>query len=134
MNATLNDWTALIGRILLAVLYLNTAISWIPNMPTAAAAGVGVPLPEIAVPLAFAFMVAGGLSLVLGFYMRWGALALALFTFLALAFFHRYWEKPAAAAGGDKVHFFKDLALVGALLFMSAFGPGRLSLDARLRK
>ena len=136
MNTTHNDWLALIGRILMAVLYINTSIGWLTGNnglqgPITAAANAGMPLANIAVPIGLAIMILGSLSLILGFYMRLGALGLALFTLLAFAFFHRFWEKPDAAAAGDKVHFFKDLALFGAQLFMAAFGPGRLSVDAR---
>jgi putative oxidoreductase len=133
MNSTRADWLALMGRTLPAILFLNTAIGWIGNLqgPINAAANVGVPVANIAVPLALVIMVVGSLCLIAGFYARLGALGLLVFTLLAFIFFHRYWEKPAAAAAGDKVHFFKDLALCGNFLYIMAFGAGGISLDAR---
>ncbi|HEX2760491.1 MAG TPA: DoxX family protein [Rhizomicrobium sp.] len=134
MNATQSDWLALVGRITVAILFLQNALGWITgglDGPIKGAATMGVPVANIAVPLALAILIVGSLSVLLGFYMRLGALALALFTLLAFVFFHRYWEKPEAAMATDRIHFFKDLALTGCLLFMAAFGPGRLSIDAR---
>ncbi len=133
MNQTRLDWAALLGRFLLALIFLQGGIGWAGNLagPTAAAANAGVPLANVAVPLAMVLQIVGALMVISGFYTRLGALGLLLFTVLAIVFFHRFWEKADAAANADRVQFFKDLALCGGLMVVMAFGPGRLSIDAR---
>jgi putative oxidoreductase len=133
MSQTQIDWVALVGRVLLALIFLLGGLGWAGNLagPTAAAANAGVPLANIAVPLAMIIQIVGALMVIGGFYTRLGALGLLVFTFLALIFFHRFWEKADAAAAGDRIQFLKDLALCGGLMVVIAFGPGRLSVDAR---
>src|SRR4051812_40155577 len=91
MNATRADWLALIGRLAVGILFLQNALGWLTgglDGPIKGAASVGVPMANIAVPLALAILILGSLSMIAGFYMRLGALALALFTLLAFLFFH----------------------------------------------
>ncbi len=43
--------------------------------------------------------------------------------------FHHYWTMEGAAAGANKINFYKNMAICGALLFAYVFGPGRYSVD-----
>lgn len=133
MNSPQADLAALVGRIFLAVLFLTGGISQIGNLQgaTAYATANGLPLANIAVIIGIVLQIGGALALILGFYTRLGAFALFLFTAAAIVFFHRFWEKTGQAAMMDQIQFFKDLALCGGFLVVMAFGPGRLSLDAR---
>src|SRR6267378_4399275 len=82
--------------------------------------------------LAILFILSGlsklgaGLMLLVGYRTRVAALALALFTLAAAAFFHNQL--------GDRnqfIHFMKNLAICGGLLQLYVFGAGGLSIDAR---
>jgi putative oxidoreductase len=44
---------------------------------------------------------------------------------------HRFWEFDAAQYGNQLNHFLKNVAIIGALLYVIVFGAGRLSLDER---
>lgn len=70
--------------------------------------------------------IGGGLALVLGYRTRFAAAVLAIFSFVAALFFHSNF-----ADQNQMIHFFKNVAIGGGLLQVSAFGAGRLSLDAR---
>jgi putative oxidoreductase len=72
------------------------------------------------------------LALLFGFKTRWAALALAVFTAVASFFFHDYWSMPAEQQMMQQLMFGKNLAIVGGLLALAAFGAGRLSVDAKL--
>ncbi len=73
----------------------------------------------------------GGLYIALGFYADLGALLIAIFLVPTLYFFQNFWvEKDATAKQTAMTGFFKDLALLGAALFIFAalrngadFGP-----------
>jgi putative oxidoreductase len=65
-------------------------------------------------------------QVLLGYKTRYGALALSGFCIIATVLFHNEFSNNA-----ELEHFLLDFAMAGGFLFMFAYGPGRLSLDAR---
>ena len=64
-------------------------------------------------------------------YMQAHGMPLAAFTALATPIFHGYWmEADPMTAYQQSLHFWKNTALIGGLLFAAAHGPGRLAFDA----
>jgi len=94
-------------------------------------ASVGLPAPKLLAFGAGLIEVAGSLMLIVGWQARWGALALAAFTLLANLLFHNYWTLPADQQMVAQLFFLKNLAAMGGLLMVFAFGPGSISLDQR---
>ncbi len=133
MIASLNNPLSLIGRLLLALLFLPAGISKIGGFAGTAGyiASVGLPLPQFAAAIAIAVEVLGGLALIAGFGTRLAALALALFTLVASFVFHNFWAMPADQAMLQQLMFFKNIAVVGGLLVLAAHGAGAFSIDAR---
>ncbi|MCP5282807.1 MAG: DoxX family protein [Rhodoferax sp.] len=133
MNASLQNSFALIGRILLALLFLPAGLSKISGFAGTAGyiGSVGLPLPEVAAAVAILVEVGGGLALIAGFGTRFAAIALALFTLVATFAFHNYWAMPADKVMIQQLMFFKNIAVVGGLLALAALGAGKLSLDGR---
>lgn len=123
---------ALLGRILLAFLFVPAGFSKIAGFSGTVgyATAMGLPLPTIGVAAALVIELVGGLMLLVGFGTRIAALALALFTVVAAIFFHAYWALPADQAMMQQIMFNKNIAITGGLL-AAAFGAGSLSLDAR---
>jgi putative oxidoreductase len=72
-----------------------------------------------------------GIALVVGYRTRAAALVLAAFTIVASVFFHNYWAAPADAQMVQQLLFFKNVAVVGGLLTLAAWGAGAWSVDAR---
>jgi putative oxidoreductase len=120
------DFAALIGRIMIAALYVPAGFSKIGGFSGTAGyiASKGLPLPEVGAAIAIVVELVAGLMLVVGWKTRWAALALAAFTLVASFIFHPYWQNAAEFNA-----FWKNIAVVGGLLLLYAFGPGRLSLD-----
>jgi putative oxidoreductase len=131
VNTNNNDVAALLGRILLAFMFV--VAGW--GKLTGFAGTVGyvasahVPMPEVATALALVVELGGGLLLVFGWKARWAALALAGFTLVASLVFHDFWNKSGDEAMTNQLFFFKNVAVIGGMLMVFAFGPGRLSLD-----
>lgn len=71
----------------------------------------------------------GGLSVLLGLYVRVGALLLVLFLIPTAILMHNFWtiDDPQARAV-DQAHFMKDLALAGAAFLIWYHGTGPWSL------
>ena len=133
MISSLQNPLALVGRLLLALLFLPAGISKIGGFAGTAGyiASKGLPFPTVAAAIAIMVEVVGGLALIAGFGTRWAALALAGFTLVATFFFHNYWGVPADQAMVQQLMFFKNIAVVGGLLVLAAHGAGAWSLDAR---
>lgn len=127
------DIAALVGRILLASLFVPAGFGKIAGFAGTVgyAAAAGLPLPQVGVAIGLLIELLGGLALLVGFRARWAALALAVFTVVAAFFFHKYWAVPDAQVMMQKLNFTKNIAIAGGLLAFAAFGAGRLSLDAR---
>ena len=123
----------LAGRILLALLFIPAGISKLTGFAGTVAyiGSVGLPLPQLAAAGALTVEILGGLALVFGFGARTAALILALFTLAASFLFHNYWAQPEAQQMVQQLLFFKNIAVVGGLLMVAAFGPGGWSVDAR---
>ena len=77
------------------------------------------------------FELGGGVLLILGWKVRWVALAMVVYTVIATAVAHRYWSYPADQAFNQMSHFFKNISLIGGLILLAAFGPGPVSVDRR---
>ena len=126
----------LVGRILIALLFLPAGIQKISGFAGTVgyATSVGMPMPQIAVGVGLVIEVAGGLAILLGWHTRWAALILGFFTLVASFFFHAYWAVPAEAVMVTKLLFSKNIAVVGGLLAFAAFGAGAWSIDNAKRK
>jgi putative oxidoreductase len=145
---SINGLITVFGRIMLATIFLMSAVgNKIPNFNGVAGymASEGVPAPKVMLAGAIVFLIAGALSLILGFKARIGATLLLVFLVLATYFFHDFWTQPEDAmwvlslnpevkmpvAQIEMISFMKNLALMGAMLFVIANGPGPMSLDNR---
>ena len=133
MFTALQNPLALVGRLLMALLFLPAGIAKVGGFAGTVGyiGSKGLPLPELGAVIAIVVEVGGGLALVAGFGTRFVALALALFTLAASFFFHNYWGMPAEQAMMQQLMFFKNIAVVGGLLVLAAHGAGAWSLDAK---
>lgn len=133
MNNALNNALSLVGRLLLALLFLPAGIGKLTGFAGTVAyiQSVGMPVPEIAAALALTVEIVGSVALVMGFGTRIAATVLALFTLVASFYFHNYWGAPAEQQFVQQLLFFKNIAVVGGLLTLAAWGAGAWSLDQR---
>jgi putative oxidoreductase len=129
--ASLHDAFALVGRVLLAYLFVPAGWGKIAGFSGTAGyiASQGVPLPEVAAALAIVAELGLGLLLLVGWQARWAALGLAIFVAVITPIFHGYWALPEAQQMMQKMNFDKNLAVVGGLLVLAAWGAGRFSVD-----
>lgn len=87
------------------------------------------PVPEATAVLAIAIELGGGILLLIGWKTRWVAWLFVLYVIIATAVAHRFWTYEAAQQFAQTSFFFKNLAIIGALIYIAAVGPGRLSVD-----
>jgi putative oxidoreductase len=121
-----------IGRIMFSLIFLLSVPNHFKHETVAYAAAAGVPLANVAVPLAGLVALVGGLSLALGFHARVGAIALLVFLVPVTLFMHKFWGiSDAQQAHMQMINFMKNVALMGGALFFVYAGAGAYSLDAR---
>ena len=127
---------SLAARVLLALLFVPAGFSKIAGFAGTAGyiASVGLPLPEVGAVIAIVVELGFGLALIAGFQTRIVALVMAVFTVATALFFHKYWAVAPEAVMVNQIMFMKNIAIAGGLLALVAFGPGALSVDAKLRK
>jgi putative oxidoreductase len=127
MLTSLQNPLSFVGRALLALLFIPAGFGKIGGFAGVVgyAASKGVPLPELAIAIAIAVELGLGILLLIGYQTRWAALAIAFFTVVISFIFHPPSDPAQMQA------FFKNIAVVGGLLTVAAWGAGAWSLDAR---
>ncbi|WP_063776605.1 DoxX family protein [Microvirga massiliensis] len=134
MIARTNDVALLVARLAVAALFLPAGIGKLFGLSGFAAslAGKGVPFPELLAALGVAAEIIGPVALVLGVVPRLTALLLIAFTVVATLIGHSFWAFPEAAQQTQQTQFFKNVAIIGGLLFYFVSGPGTYRVPARL--
>jgi putative oxidoreductase len=140
MNPSIqNQYTAsqnalsLAGRALIALLFVPAGFGKIAGFAgvTGYIASKGVPLPAVAAAIAVLVELGLGLLVLIGFQARLAALGIAIFTAVISFIFHNYWAVPPEQVMMQQQAFFKNIAVVGGLLLIAAFGPGGWSVDGK---
>ncbi len=132
-NPNVTHAAALVGRVLLASLFVISGFGKITGFSGTAAfmASKGMPMPEVLLVGAIAVELGAGLLLALGWQARWAALAIFLFTIPATLIFHNPAGLDAQAAQAQMTHLLKNLSIMGGMLMVVAYGPGAWSLEGR---
>ena len=123
----MNNYSDVVGRILLAVLFLLAGIGKI---------GAGYEgtqgymeafgIPGMLLPVVILVEIVGALLLIVGYQTRWTALALAGFSIVSAIIFHSDFGDQA-----QMTNFLKNLSIAGGMLVLFANGAGSYSLDKR---
>jgi putative oxidoreductase len=133
MNPAAQSQALFVARLALAALFLVAGIRKL--MALAGTAGyfakLGFPAPEVMVWAAIAVEIGGAALLIAGWQTRRAAWLLILFTAVATAMAHRFWEFPAAQYAAQLNNFLKNVAVIGGLLYVIVAGPGAVSVDQR---
>jgi putative oxidoreductase len=132
MNQNMQNSTALAGRILLALIFVLSGFSKLTGFDGTAAymASAGLPFTKVLLVLTIAVELGGGLLIMLGWKARWVALVVFLFLIPVTLVFHGPGADPALAQQ-NMIHFLKNLAIMGGMLHLFAFGAGAWSIDGR---
>lgn len=120
----------LVGRALISVLFIWAGYGKLMAAAATKAyfAKLGLPLPTALWLLSVIVELGGGLAILLGFKTRFVALALAAWCIATAMTAHTNF-----ADMNMEIHFMKNLAIAGGLIFVALSGPGRFSADALVR-
>ena len=109
MNPSFNNTLLLVGRILLALMFLLSGYSKIGGFAGTAGyiASAGLPLPQLLAVATIVLELGAGLL------------------------FHNFWAMPADKQMMQYLMFLKNVSITGGMLVLAAAGPGAWSVDAR---
>lgn len=124
MLEQLMPWMHIAGRVLFAMVFFGSGVNHLMKLDAMAgyAASKGVPAAKPATLLTGLIMIAGGLMVVLGWHRFIGAGLLVIFLLPTSFMMHAFWkESDPMAAQNEMAHFMKNMALIGAALFMAFY-------------
>jgi putative oxidoreductase len=128
--AVIAKFGPLVGRIMLALLFILAGWSKMNGLDFSLNEGTlaymsskGLPMAEVLLVLTIIIEFGGGLLILLGWQARWAALAIFLFLIPVTVIFHPFWADP-----GEFNVFFKNLAIMGGMLYIVVHGSGPYSL------
>ena len=129
--AGMTDTLLLIGRVLIAAMFLLTV--WFGSPNVGYLTSINFISPDIMSPLARIVEWIIVVSLVLGVGTRYGALLGLAFVVIATVAAHRWWGYPQAAQLVQYTFLTKNLAAAGGLIVLFVTGGGRFSVDEKLK-
>jgi len=131
MNQSIRRAAPLIGRILLAIIFLWSGARKVMGFKGTVGyiAGAGLPMPEVLTVLSIIIEIGGGLMLIVGWNARLAAAALFLWMIPVTYYFHNFWAVPADQVQMQQINFFKNLGIMGGLLLVFGLGSGPYSVD-----
>ena len=130
-----SDVLSLLGRALICAIFVLAGFGKAthPQMYIPFMASKHLPLPQVGLWVAVVIELGGGLMLLFGLKARWAATVMFLFLIPTTLLFHNFWAATPEMYQDQLGHFEKNLAIMGGLLMLVAWGPGRISIDGAMK-
>ncbi len=130
MNELIAKFGPVTGRFLIALIFLLSGIGKIAGFAQTMGfmAGKGLPMVEVLLVLSIVIEIGAALMLIVGWRARLGAAALFLWMIPVTLVFHNFWAAPVDQQQMEMANFLKNLSIMGAMLYIMAFGSGRFSV------
>jgi putative oxidoreductase len=122
----LKDPIPLAARILISTIFIMAALNKSMDLLGSEQymAAYGIPAAGVLLVLSIIIEIFGGLSILLGFKAKWGAIALFIFLIPVTLIFHTEVTDQI-----QSIMLLKNLAMMGGLLLVANYGSGPYSLD-----
>ena len=125
-SASLRNTAELLGRVMLAVLFLMSGLGKAAAYTATAGYMHSAGVPGVLLPLVILTEAGGALAIIAGWKTRIVSLVLAGFTLLTAFLFHTQFADQV-----QMIMFMKNISIAGAFLMLASHGAGRYSLDGR---
>ena len=124
----MKDSALLLGRILMAVIFISAAYGKISHYEYMQGYMVSLGLPGWSMPFIILWEMGGGLAILLGLFTRPVALLLAVFCVISALLAHLHPNDQE-----QMINFMKNLAMTGGFIYVAVTGAGTLSLDRKFK-
>jgi putative oxidoreductase len=129
------QYTVLLGRFFYSLIFIFAALGHFSQQTISYAASQGVPMAAILVPFSGVMALVGGLSILLGYKSRWGAVVIILFLIPVTIAMHNFWAVTDPMMKQiQMIMFLKNVSMLGTALMILYFGTGPLSLEKDKRE
>ena len=127
-TTTTGSAVVLVGRVLLSILFILAGFGKLTAIGGTAQwfGSMDLPAPTVVAVLVGLLELFGGLAVLVGFYSRAAAIALAVFTIAASLVAHTDFSDMT-----QTLFFQKNLGIAGGFLILAVFGPGAYSINRR---
>lgn len=125
-------WVVPLGRVFFSLLFIMAGIGHFSAGTIEYAAAQGVLMSNLLVPLSGLIAIIGGLSVLFGYFARFGALLLLLFLVPVTIAMHNFWAiTDPMLHQMQMIQFMKNLALIGGAMLIFFYGAGPKSMDLK---
>ena len=118
----------ILGRLLLSAIFLINGIGKIFNYEGTIQYMENFDVPGYLIIPAITVEILFPILLILGYYTKFSALVLSLFTLALAIIFHTEFSNQM-----QLMSFLKNIAIAGGFLIIFVYGPGKYSLDHKLK-
>ena len=118
----------ILGRLLLSAIFLINGIGKIFNYEATIQYMENFDVPGYLIIPAITVEILFPILLILGYYTKFCALVLSLFTLALAVIFHTDFSNQM-----QLMSFLKNIAIAGGFLIIFVYGPGKYSLDHKLK-
>ena len=118
----------ILGRILLSAIFLINGIGKIFNYEGTIQYMENFDVPGYLIIPAITVEILFPILLILGYYTKFSALVLSLFTLALAVIFHTDFSNQM-----QLMSFLKNIAIAGGFLIIFVYGPGKYSIDHKLK-
>jgi putative oxidoreductase len=131
VGGTMKNFFLLLARIFLVLIFLMAGISKITDFAGSQQymMAYGMPMAGFLLVVATIIEVVGSLMIIIGYKTKWVALIWVIYLIPTTLIFHTHFSDMV-----QMVMFWKNLGLMGGLLYVYFFGPGAISIDERPKK
>ena len=118
----------ILGRLLLSAIFLINGIGKIFNYEGTIQYMENFDVPGYLIIPAITVEILFPILLIIGYYTKFSALVLSLFTFALAIIFHTDFSNQM-----QLMSFLKNIAIAGGFLIIFVYGPGKYSIDHKLK-
>ena len=118
----------ILGRLLLSAIFLINGIGKIFNYEATIQYMENFDVPDYLIIPAITVEILFPILLIIGYYTKFSALVLSLFTLVLAVIFHTDFSNQM-----QLMSFLKNIAIAGGFLIIFVYGPGKYSIDHKLK-
>lgn len=123
-------YAQLLGRAMFSLIFLLSPAKHFSAQTIAYAASQGVPLANLLVPASGIMALLGAISIIIGYKVRIGSILLISFLLPITFTIHNFWAiSDPIFSELQSAMFMKNIAMMGAALFIGYTGTGSFSID-----
>lgn len=136
MCGLIKQFGPLTGRVLLSLIFIIAGVHKVKTFATASAflSSHGLIMPDVLLGVIIFIELCGGFFILFGLKTRLFAAIIFIYLIPMTLFFHQYWSFEGIERMSHFHHFFKNIAMMGGMMYIMVHGAGPLSIDSKMNK